>query len=672
MPASKAKKTLKPILAEDFYELTFAFDPQVSPDGKRVAYVARTVAPGGKCYQNAVWVCDQDGARQFTAGEKQDHSPRWAPDGKHLAFVSTRSGTPQLWLIPVNGGEARPLTHLPGGATNPVWSPDGGRILFVSRLNEEERAYEDKHGICNQPLSPEAQEKFERQRKKQEQEKADPRQITRTIYRAGTEFFDDRHAHLYVLDVDSSAVTRLTREPFDHINPAWSPNGKFVYCAAKRTVETDDSLVHDLLRIPSDGGRPKRLLQATAWALTPLPSPDGKYIAYLEMPQERASGKNAHLMVTPVTGRGPRRLAASLDADFLQVAWSRDGKTVLFTSGQRGTVGLYAVSLKSDRVRQILSGRRMVRAFSVATQADRLAFVASTPACPCDLFACDGRGNKEVRLTRMNDEYLNTHRVQPIEEIWYKSKDGTHVQGWVIKPPGFRADRKYPLALEIHGGPHVMWSDSETTMWHEWQMLASAGYVVFFCNPRGSDGYGEVFKDAIHQDWGTYPTQDILSGVDRLLRRGYIDPKRLCVTGGSYGGYMTAWLIGHDERFAAAVSQRGVYDLLSFYGTTDVPRLIEWEFDATPWEDPMRLWEASPLAYVERIHTPLLILHSERDFRAPIPTAEGLYMALRKLGRTVKFVRFPDEGHELSRSGQPKRVVSRLTHLLDWFNEHAK
>ena len=668
----KKKKELKPVIAEDFYELTFAADPQISPDGKTVAYVARTAAAGGKRYRNAVWVCGSQGARQFTAGQKQDHSPRWSPDGKHLAFVSNRNGTPQLWLIPLNGGEARALTHLPNGAMNPVWAPDGCKLLFTSRINEQERAQEDKRGVHNQPLSDEEREKFERQHKKQEREKVDPRQITRTIYRAGTEFFDDRHTHIYVLDVGDGTVERLTREAYDHINPCWSPNGKSVYCAAKRTGDTDDSLVYDLLRIPSGGGRAKRLLQAAAWGLNPIPSPDGQHIAYLETPQAHASGKNAHLMMVPTTGKGARRLASSLDADFLQVAWSKDSQKVLFTSGQRGNVGLYAVSLKSDRIRQCLSGRRMIRGFSVAAQADRLAFLASTPASPCDLFTCDGRGNKEVRLTRLNDEYLNTHQVQPVEQLWYKSKDGTDVQGWVIKPAGFRADRKYPLALEIHGGPHAMWSDSETTMWHEWQLLASAGYVVFFCNPRGSDGYGEAFKDAIHEDWGTYPTQDILSGVDRLLNRGYIDPKRLCVTGGSYGGYMTAWLIGHDERFAAAVSQRGVYDLLSFFGTTDVPRLIEWEFDATPWEDPMRLWEASPLAYAERIHTPLLILHSERDFRAPIPTAEGLYMALRKLGRTVKFVRFPDEGHELSRSGQPKRLVSRLTHILDWFKEHAK
>jgi len=288
------------------------------------------------------------------------------------------------------------------------------------------------------------------------------------------------------------------------------------------------------------------------------------------------------------------------------------------------------------------------------------------------VWAIDLKTKRERRLSGLNADFLERKRVQPVEELWHESDDGTEVQGWLIKPPGFRKDRKYPLAVEIHGGPHVMWSAAEATMWHEWQLLASAGYVVFFCNPRGSDGYGFAFKDAIHDDWGGPDMADILSGVDHVVKRGFVDERRLCVTGGSFGGFMTAWIVGQDRRFAAAVAQRGVYEMLSFYGTTDVSRLIEWEFDARPWEDPLKLWAAAPIAHAEKIQTPLLILHSENDFRVPIAGAEELFVALRKLGKTVKFVRFPEEGHELSRSGQPKRVVKRLEHILAWFEEHAK
>lgn len=672
MPVKRNRKP-SPFVAEDFYELNYVLDPRIAPDGKTIAYVVQKVTLDRKGYQSALWLCDVAGKahKRFTSGEKRDHSPRWSPDGKRIAFVSNRSGRNQLWLIELDGGEAEQLTYLPNGAAQPAWSPDGKKLLFVSYANEAERAAQDKE-ILNQPLPPDEQEKLERERKQQEEEQADPRVIERTIYRAGTEYFDDRRAHLYVLDLADRRILRVTRGDVDYVNPCWSPNGKYLYCGAKRTGDTDESLVFDLLRLPAKGGAPKRLKQVRSWSLEPLPSPNGKHIAYLDLPEHHASAQNAQLMVIPAGGGKPKRLAAQVDADFHQVEWSPNSQSVYFTSPQRGSVGLYSVSLGSERVQQHLAGNRMVHAFSLADKADQAAFLSSTPEYPSDLFACDMKGRGEKRLTRVNVEFIKRKHIQPVEEFWYESHDGTQVQGWLLKPPGFRRDRKYPLALEIHGGPHVMWSPSETTMWHEWQMLASAGYVVFFCNPRGSDGYGLRFKDAIHQDWGTYPLQDILSGVDEVLKQGFVDPKRLCVTGGSYGGYMTAWLISHDERFAAAVSQRGVYDLISFYGTTDVPRLIEWEFDAHPWEDPMRLWDASPIAHVKRIRTPLLILHSDLDFRAPIPTAEGLYMALRKLGRKVKFVRFPNEGHELSRSGRPKRIVKRLQHILGWFNEHAK
>lgn len=675
MPSKRKRATAtEAITAEDFYELTFVSDPQLSPDGKRVAYVVQQTTADHKGYRSAIWISEaqNNDSKRLTLGTKRDHSPRWSPDGLRLIFVSNRSKKNQLWLIPIDGGEAEQLTHLANGATGPAWSPDGKKILFSSRTNAQERALEGKKGVGNDPLSEAEQEEIDKTREQEEAERTDPRVVERTIYRAGTEYFDGRQNHLYVLNLESRCVERISRDDADHVNPCWSPDGQYVYCGAQPRSDDNDHDRYDLLRYSLKGRRSKKLAQGQAWGLMPKPSPDGKYIAYLNRPEDRSSAQNSQLMIVSAAGKAPRQLAAALDRDFSQFEWRRDSKAILFTSENRGAMGLYAVSLKSDRVRQYLSGDRMVRSFSLAANADCMAYLVSTSAYPCDVFISDGTGNREQRLTRINAAFIEKKAVQPIEEIWYKSKDGTGVQGWWIKPPGFRVDRKYPLALEIHGGPHAMWSPCETTMWHEWQMLAAAGYVVFFCNPRGSEGYGFEFKASIHKDWGSQPTDDILSGVEAIVAKGFIDTKRLCVTGGSYGGYMTAWLIGHDERFAAAVSQRGVYDLLSFYGTTDVPRLIEWEFDARPWEDPMRLWEASPLAYAERMRTPLLILHSERDFRVPIPSAEGMYVALKKLGRKVKFVRFPEEGHELSRSGQPKRIVNRLSHILSWFDEHTK
>jgi dipeptidyl aminopeptidase/acylaminoacyl peptidase len=587
-------------------------------------------------------------------------------------FVSNRNGRPQLWLIDVNGGEAQPLTHLANGAMQPQWSSDGKQILFVSRINEEERAVERKEGISNLPLPPEEAQMIAEKFKKLEAEKADPRVITRTIYRSGTEFFDDRQAHLYTITLASNEVRRITKGDIDYFGAHLMPNGQSIICAVKKNKNDDEPMDWNIIRVAVKDGKKTVLLGARGFFPSPTPSPDGKLIAYTDRTNERGLYGHAHLMVVNSNGKSSRHLPTKFGSDMYQISWSRDSKHLLVTAGKHGNLELYSVDAKSAKTSKILKGNRMVRAFSVANKADGLAYLVSTPEYPCDIFTSSSKGTQEKRLSQANKAFIKRKSVQPVEEMWYKSNDGTRIQGWVIKPPNFNSKKKYPLAVEVHGGPHVMWSSSETTMWHEWQLLASAGYVVFFSNPRGSDGYGYKFKDAIHNDWGTYPTQDIMSGVDALIARGYIDTKKICLTGGSYGGYMTAWLVGHVKHFCAAVSQRGVYDLLSFYGTTDVPRLIEWSFDTTPWDGPEKLWKASPIAYAKNIRTPLMILHSEKDYRAPMPSAEGMYMALKKLKRKTTFVRFPDEGHELSRSGQPNRLVSRLDHILGWFDEHTK
>jgi dipeptidyl aminopeptidase/acylaminoacyl peptidase len=345
---------------------------------------------------------------------------------------------------------------------------------------------------------------------------------------------------------------------------------------------------------------------------------------------------------------------------------------LLFTAGDEGDTNVYTVPLEGGIPQITVPGRREVLAFDVARDGQQLAFVASTPQRPPDLYVARLDGEDERRLTDFNAQFLSAKQVRPVEEMWYVAPDGVEIQGWVIKPPGFDPAGSYPLVVEIHGGPHSMWGPSTRSMWHEWQCLAAQGYVVFWCNPRGSDGYGYAFRDAIHSRWGEMDMPDILAGVDHLVAQGYIDTDRMAVTGGSYGGFMTTWIVGHDQRFAAAATQRGVYHLTSFFGTTDIPELIEGEFDAQPWEAYERLWQRSPLAAVKEIQTPLLILHSERDYRVPIPDAEQLYLMLRWLGREVAFVRYPREGHELSRSGEPRHRVDRLTRIVEWFNRYCK
>jgi dipeptidyl aminopeptidase/acylaminoacyl peptidase len=323
-------------------------------------------------------------------------------------------------------------------------------------------------------------------------------------------------------------------------------------------------------------------------------------------------------------------------------------------------------------VETVLTADREMLAFDLSPNGTKVGFVASTDRAPSDLYLAVLTDSAEQRLTEANAEWLAERDLAAVEDLWFQSNDGTPIQGWIIKPPRFDPGRKYPLILSIHGGPHVMWSRHEPTMWHEWQMQAACGYVVLACNPRGSDGYGRDFRSALLNHWGEADLPDLMAGVKQVIAQGFVDPERLVVTGGSYGGFMTAWVIGHVDRFKAAVAQRGVYDLSSFFSTTDIPRLTEWEFATTPWEDPERLWQYSPLAHVEQIHTPLLLIHSEHDYRAPIPTAEGLFVALRRLRREVEMVRYPRDGHELSRSGEPKHRVDRLERIVSWFDRHVQ
>ncbi len=671
------------LTSRDLYKIATLSDPRFSPDGKRLAYVHTQPDQESNGYKSAIWLASVEGGglQQFTSGTKRDSAPRWSPDGRWLAFVSTRGGEkakPQIYLIPTDGGEARQLTEMENGAGEPAWSPDGRYLAFTSRVNAEEMAAEDK-GEPESPLGPEELERRAAEKEKREKESADPRVIRRFAYRAETSYFDDRTAHLYLVEVDletgraSDKPRRLTHDERNYSDSQWMPDSSALLAVANRQPGEDDLFYYpDLVRVPLEGGESLLLTAADTLDFNPRPSPDGRWIAYCSYPVANLTTANVEIKLLPAAGGEPRLLSEQLDCDALDLGWLPDSQRLCFLVPERGRVDLRCVSLEGGKVDTLLSADREMEEYDLSPDGQQVGFVVSTDRAPSDLYMVALDGSDERRLTEVNADWLAAKTLGEVSDLWFEGADGTPIQGWIIKPPHFDPAKKYPLILSIHGGPHVMWSRHERTMWHEWQVQAAQGYVVFACNPRGSDGYGQAFRAGALGRWGEADLPDLQAGIEQVIAQGYVDPERLVVTGGSYGGYMTAWVIGHDDRFKAAVAQRGVYDLTSFYSTSDVPRLIEWEYAAAPWENPQLLWEYSPLAYVKNIRTPLLLIHSENDFRAPIPAAEGLFVALRRLGQDVEMVRYPRDGHELSRSGEPKHRIDRLDRIVDWFDKYVK
>jgi dipeptidyl aminopeptidase/acylaminoacyl peptidase len=378
------------------------------------------------------------------------------------------------------------------------------------------------------------------------------------------------------------------------------------------------------------------------------------------------------LALLPTTGGDPRDLTIAFDreVDSGSVRWASDSQALLFTAGSEGNREIYRVTIADANVEKMIGGIFEATGIDLASDGS-IAYAASTPTNPSELMWRPANATEAQQMTHVNANFLNEVIVQNIHELRFTSPSGQEIQGWYLLPVGYEAGKTYPLAFNIHGGPYAMWGPATQSMWHEWQVHAASGYAVFFCNPRGGDGYGEAFRMALHADWGDIAYADLMAGVDAVIEQGFVDPQRMVVTGGSYGGYMTAWIIGHSDRFTAAVAQRGVYNLMSFYGVTDIPLFLTDQYDATPIEDPTRLWQQSPLAYADHINTPLLIIHSENDFRVPISDGEQLFSAIKLRGGKVEFIRYPREGHELSRSGEPAHRASRLQHMLAWFDNYC-
>ncbi len=677
---------LRNITIEDLYQFNAVSKPRISPDGRRVAFVVTTIDERKQEYHSSIWMVSTEGGepRRFTSGPANSHSPSWSPDGRWLAFVSEREGEPsgsdekeqkkhkkskaQIWLIPTDGGEARQLTFMQHGASNPTWSPDSKQIVFNAPVGPVDEETEDGKTLPK------------------------VRVIDRLWYRLdGVGFIYERRQHLFLIDLAGGEPQQLTEGDWDDGDPAWSADGARIAFVSSRAEDRWRLPCPDVYTLSIHNGEVgdlQCLTNGTLACSVPSWSPDGQTIAFLASLKLHSGG---HVDLYTIPANAERGSATSLTQEFegtLQdwtnsdigdehlspaPAWSADGKTLYGLVSHRGASRVFAISTSGAGAHPptLTPGDVHTRDFSVDQSASKMALLIASPTRVQEVFLCSTVPGSELRrLTAFNEALLSEMALSMPEYMSYTGADGWPMDGWILKPGDFDPARKYPLIVEIHGGPATQYGYG---FFHEMQLLTAAGYVVFYTNPRGSCGYGRDFALAVRGAWGDKDSLDIMAGVDALLQKGYIDEQRMGVTGGSYGGFMTNWLIGHTDRFKAAVTDRSVVNLASDFGSCDFGwTFADDELDTTPWEDLDRYMRMSPITYVKNIHTPLLIIHSEQDLRCSVEQAEQLFAALKYLGREVLFVRFEGQSHGLSRGGHPKLRLERLQQILGWFEKFLR
>jgi dipeptidyl aminopeptidase/acylaminoacyl peptidase len=642
------------MVPEDVFELTGVADPRLSPDGETVAFVVGAVDAKSNDYRGAIWLAPADGAaepRKFTSGVKHDADPRWSPDGSQLAFTSNRDGKAmQLYVMPLGGGEPRKLTSLKEDVTQAQWSPDGSTIAFVARVPDA--AYDEE-----------------------DDKRREPRRFTRLQYKLDSVgWTGDRRQHLFTVKADGSGEpVQLTHGDFEGSGPAWSPDGTTLAFVSAREPDWDIEPVSDVYLVAAEGGEPRRLthggggIDGVSW------SPDGARLAAQRYPGVFDDPRHTQIATVDAKTGEIAMLTTALDRNcgtypqLREPVW--DGEDIVFALEDRGNRHIYRVAADGSGVPQlVVGGEKTVTGYDVA--GGRLAYSADEPTRLGELFAA------ERRLTNVGDAFAAGRELAVAERFTATSADGSEVDAWVMRPVGFEPGKKYPTLLNIHGGPFGQYGN---TFFDEFQVYCGAGYVVVFSNPRGSSGSGEEWARAIRgpgaagPGWGSVDYEDCMAVTEEAVRRyGFIDGDRLGVIGGSYGGYMTSWIVSHTDRFKAAVSERAVNQLVSEWGSSDFGWDFKGYFGKFVFEDVNAYLSISPATYAERIHTPLLILHSEKDLRCAVEQAEHLFVTLRLLKRPVEMVRFPEESHELTRSGSPAHRVQRFRIVLEWFDRYLK
>jgi dipeptidyl aminopeptidase/acylaminoacyl peptidase len=648
-------QTKRGITPEDYLAFKSIGDPHISPDGKVIAYVLTTIDQKKNRRESSIWVVPADGSaapRRLSAEGFSSSSPRWSPDGKTLAILSARSSdlpageTPksQIYLLSITGGgEAIALTKLKNGVQSYQWSPEGSRIVVVSTSGPMD-------GVATADR------------------KSDVRHYTHIQYKFNDSgWFDDKRRHLWVVSVPGGEAKQITEgQDWNDTDPQWSPDGTRIAFVSDRTGKAyDDGHNTDVWVIPAAGGTLTKISDHAFEDENPRWSPDGKQILFTG---QTAVHQFAKLYIADSAGGAASQLAVKdFDSIAGELRWPTTG-SVLFTAGVKGETQIFRADLAARTFAAVTSGPRGVHAFDVNESAGELAYLANDFQHLDDLYISNLDGSGERQLTHVNSELWAQLELQPVERLAYKSTDGWPIDGFFVKPLGWQAGKKYPMVLVIHGGPEGMFG---VDWYHEFQVYAAKGWAVFFCNPRGSTGYGEKFERGEINNWGGMDYQDIMAGVDAALKQyPWVDANDLGVTGGSYGGYMTNWIVSHTNRFKAAVTLRSVSNFISDEGTRDGSYGHEDYFKGILFDDFDQYWDASPLKYAHNVRTPTLILHSDNDFRVPIEQGEQWFRALQHYGVPSELVLFPRENHNLTRTGEPKHLVESLNWQIYWFERY--
>ena len=660
----------------DLFAFRWVAGPQISPDGKQVAYVLVTVNAKHDGYETSIWSVATDGAsppRRLTAGP-HDGAPRWSPDSRTLALLRpVGDDGAQLFLLPMAGGEAVQLSDIAKGASPAVWSPDGKTIAFVNSATPEEIAQKEKGGAAPKPQ--------------------DVRIVTRAVFRGDDEGYYDPAEHAHIRTVPAGvgdkpqAAHQVTSGAFDEETPVWSSDGARIYFTSNRVAEpyyyAPDANVY---AVPAAGGSLDTIVDIDGPVFGASHGPAGAvaFRGWINPPAPRSYDQQ-DLFVW--RGRQAKNLSADYDFDVggavlgdqapprggegsSPIVWAPDGKSVIVATTEHGRSNLVRFDVASGARQPLTTGDHAVLAYSATPDARTLALTIGDPTHLPDVYALDAQTRRLTQLTHVNDSLFSKLQLVTPEDFWYTSFDGTKVETWILKPPGFTAGKKYPLILNIHGGPHTAYG---YIFFHEMQWMAAKGYVVVYPNPRGSTTYGQAFGNVIQYKYPGDDYKDLMVAVDSVLARGYVDRARLGVTGGSGGGLLTDWAVSRTHRFAAAVSQRDVADWLGFWYTADFALFRPTWFRSTPFHDPQEFLDRSPVRYVDSVTTPMMFILGEEDYRAPPSQGgEAMFRALKYLHKTAVMVRFAGESHELSRSGKPVHRVERLRHILNWFDKYLQ